>query len=96
MNLEEEIKSIESIKDWTEKTNKINELKEFIKEQQKYYEDLMNSVISDEEIVIKKKKKTNTDLGELKECFDNADNINDMIYYYVLINNKIKDITPFH
>jgi len=88
--LENEIQSLESIKNWNEKITKTKALREKISKQKKKLEDLVNSIIKNE-IPMKKPKKFPT-LDSMIQQFESSSSIDDKIKYYTWINFYINEM----
>jgi hypothetical protein len=88
--LEKEIQSLESIKNWNEKITKTRALREKISKQKKKLEELVNLVVKNE-IPIKKPKKFPS-LDSMIHDFESSSLIEDKIKYYTWINLYISDM----
>ncbi len=94
--LEQEVQSLESIESWNEKISKMKEIKEKILVEQQKLSELVNMVIKNEtkSDAEKKKKSKNDkhDLDTLVSSFKDADNLEEKIKLYHLINSQINDV----
>jgi Zn ribbon nucleic-acid-binding protein len=89
--LEKEVEQIDSIQNWTEKVNKIKELKKCIVNEQEKLNDLVNTILKNEQSYSNKKKKK-IDLDYIVNSFKESENIDDKIKYYHLINYYVNQI----
>jgi hypothetical protein len=95
--LEQEVQNLDSIESWNEKISKMKEIKEKIVFEQQKLSELVNMVIKNEikpENEIKKKKSKNDkqDLDSLVSSFKEANNLEEKIKLYYLINSHINDV----
>lgn len=94
--LEKELEKLESIENWSERVNKMKEIKEKIALEQQKLNELVNMVLKDDLAELNtKNKKTKTDkldLENLVNNFKHAQTITDKIKYYHLINANISEI----
>lgn len=95
--LELEVQNLESIDSWNEKISKMKEIKEKILLEQQKLSELVNMVIKNEskqdnEIKKKKSKNDKQDLDSLVSSFKDANNLEEKIKFYHLINTHINDV----
>jgi hypothetical protein len=93
--LEKEVEQLESIENWSERVNKMKEIKDKITSEQQKLNELVNMVLKDEikqDSDKKKKKSDKTDLESLVNSFKNAENLDDKIKYYHLINSHVTEV----
>ncbi len=94
--LEQEVQSLESIESWNEKISKMKEIKEKILVEQQKLSELVNMVIKNEiksdQDKKKKSKNDKYDLDTLVASFKDADNLEEKIKLYHLINSQINDV----
>jgi NADH:ubiquinone oxidoreductase subunit D len=92
--LEKEVEQLESIENWSERVNKMKEIKENITVEQQKLNELVNMVLKDEvkEADKKKKKTDKTDLESLVNIFKQSENLDDKIKYYHLINAHVNEV----
>lgn len=93
-NIEEDIKKLDSIMNWSDKVNKIKEIKNTITLEQAQLNNIIN-MISTNEIEIEsesKKKKKVKDIDILLQQFNEAETIENKIKYYNYICNSISNI----
>jgi len=93
--LEKEVEKMESIDNWNERVNKMKEIKEKITIEQQKLNELVNMVLKDDikqDTDKKKKKSDKPDLETLVNSFKNAENLDEKIKYYHLINSSVTDV----
>lgn len=92
--LEKEVEQLEAIENWSDRVHKMKEIKEKIASEQQKLNKLVNMVLKDEvnEIDKKKKKPEKLDLESLVNNFKQADNLDDKIIYYHLINAHVNEV----
>lgn len=91
--LEKEVEELESIENWSERVNKMKEIKEQIATEQQKLNDLVNTIVKDDiNVYGDKKKKNKLDLETLVNNFKYSDNLDDKIKYYHLIQSYVNKI----
>lgn len=92
--LELEVQNIDSIESWNEKISKMKEIKEKILLEQQKLSELVNTIVKNESNTNNdsKKKKNKLDLDSLVMSFKDADNMEEKIKLYHLINSHINDV----
>lgn len=93
--IEKEVEQLESIENWSDRVNKMKEIKERISSEQKKLNDLINMVLKDEVKADgdkKKKKSDKMDLETLVNHFKQSDNLDEKIKYYHLINSHVSEV----
>lgn len=91
VDLEKQIDSLEDIKEWDKKTNKMKELKELIQIQKNKIEKLLETVNSGEIKKAKKEKEKELTFDELLKKFETCENIDERIKIFNQIQLYIKD-----
>lgn len=92
IQLETQVNQLESIENWTERVEKMKELREQIVEEQGKLSHLVSMVLKNETGQIEFKKKKKQDLDNLVSNFKNANTIEEKIKLYHVINSHITDI----
>jgi hypothetical protein len=91
--LEKEVEELELIENWSERVNKMKEIKEQITTEQQKLNDLVNIIVKDNiNIYSDKKKKNKLDLETLVNNFKYSENLDDKIKYYHLIQSYVNKI----
>ncbi len=90
--LETQVNQLESIENWTERVEKMKELREQIVQEQEKLSQLISQVIKNESGQFEMKKKKKQDLDNLVSNFKNATTIEEKIKLYHIINSYITDI----
>ncbi len=92
--IEKEVEQLELIENWSQRVSKMKEIKEKIVTEQQKLNDLVNMVLKDDLKDADKKKKKNDklDLESLVHNFKHAENIDDKIKYYQLINAHVNEV----
>ncbi len=92
LKLENQVNQLESIENWTERVEKMKELREQIVQEQEKLSQLVSQVIKNESGQVEGKKKKKQDLNNLVSNFKNATTIEEKIKLYHIINSHITDI----
>jgi CII-binding regulator of phage lambda lysogenization HflD len=91
--LEKEVEELELIENWSDRVNKMKEIKEQITTEQQKLNDLVNIIVKDNiNIYSDKKKKNKLDLETLVNNFKYSENLDDKIKYYHLIQSYVNKI----
>jgi len=90
--LEAEVNNLESIENWTERVEKMKELREQIVKEQNQLAQMVSSILKNDLSQMEVKKKKKQDLDNLVSNFKNASTIEEKIKLYHLINSHITDI----
>ncbi len=90
--LETQVNQLESIENWTERVEKMKELREQIIQEQEKLSQLVSMVVKNESGHVEGKKKKKQDLDNLVSNFKNATTIEEKIKLYHIINSYITDI----
>ena len=92
IQLETQVNQLESIDNWTERVEKMKELRELIVEEQNQLAQLVSVVLKNESGQVEVKKKKKQDLDNLVSNFKNASTLEEKIKLYHIINLHITDI----
>jgi len=90
--LETQVNQLESIDNWTERVEKMKELRGLIVEEQNQLAQLVSMVLKNESGHVEVKKKKKQDLDNLVSNFKNASTLEEKIKLYHIINSHITDI----
>ena len=90
--LETQVNQLESIDNWTERVEKMKELRGLIVEEQNQLAQLVSMVLKNESGQVEVKKKKKQDLDNLVSNFKNASTLEEKIKLYHIINSHITDI----
>lgn len=90
--LEAEVNNLESIENWTERVEKMKELREQIVKEQNQLAQMVSSILKNDLSQVEIKKKKKQDLDNLVSNFKNASTIEEKIKLYHIINSHITDI----
>lgn len=91
IQLELKVNQLESIENWTERVEKMKELREQIVKEQNQLAQLVSQVLKNDSSQVEGKKKKQ-DLDNLVSNFKNASTIEEKIKLYHIINSHITDI----
>lgn len=92
VQLETQVNQLESIENWTERVERMKELREQIVEEQNHLTQLVSMILKNESGQVEIKKKKKQDLDNLVSNFKNASTIEEKIKLYHIINSHITDI----
>ena len=92
VQLEAEVNELDSIENWTERVEKMKELREQIIQEQNQLAQLVSQVLKNESEPVEIKKKKKQDLDNLVSNFKNANTIEEKIKLYHIINSHITNI----
>lgn len=92
IQLETQVNQLESIENWTERVEKMKELRELIVDEQNQLAQLVSVVLKNESGQVEVKKKKKQDLDNLVSNFKNASTLEEKIKLYHIINMHITDI----
>ena len=92
IQLETQVNQLESIDNWTERVDKMKELRGLIVEEQNQLAQLVSIVLKNESGQVEIKKKKKQDLDNLVSNFKNASTLEEKIKLYHIINSHITDI----
>ena len=89
--LADEVNQLESIENWSEKVNKMKEIKENIVIEQEKLNELINMVLKND---VKKsdKKPKKIDLESIVNSFKTSENLDEKIKYYHLISSHVNEV----
>lgn len=90
-DLEKEINLLNEIDNWTDKVERIKEIKESIQNERMQLENIMEMIMKDE-IPETKKKKSKLTMDQLVDNFKTADTLDDKLKIYYLISRQINNI----
>jgi hypothetical protein len=89
--LAEEVNQLESIENWSEKVNKMKEIKENIVTEQEKLNELINMILKND---VKKSdnKIKKIDLESIVNSFKTSENLDEKIKYYHLISSHVTEV----
>ena len=90
-DLEKDIELLSEIDNWTDKVERIKEIKESIQNERMQLENIMEMIMKDE-IPETKKKKSKLTMDQLVDNFKTAETLDDKLKLYYLISRQINNI----
>ena len=90
--LEQEVNKLDKIESWSERVDKMKEIREKIVEEQEKLAQLVSMVLKNEPSQIETKKKKKQNLDNLVSSFKNAQTLEEKIKLYHIINSHINNI----
>ena len=90
--LELEVNQLDSIENWTERVEKMKELREQIVQEQNQLAQLISQILKNDSSQVEVKKKKKQNLDDLVSNFKNANTVEEKIKLYHIINSHITDI----